>query len=191
MTLFQTGIIAPLTTVSMKNWIGLEKIFFRPFHTALIPSTASSNAFLSPSIAGLATLSITHLITSMTLENTSRKTLRTGTIILSIAHLTNFAKVLITAEATLIPGTITLSITHLRTEDRTGHTTFQVSNNQFKATTSTSDKVFAIVVKCLTIGGMTGITILITSISAANRTIAILVNGSISGDTASTIPKKS
>ena len=175
----------------MKNWIGLEKIFFRPFHTALIPSTASSNAFLRPSIAGLATLSITHLITSMTLENTSRKTLRTGTMTFSTAHLISLARLWKIAEATLTPGTITLSTTHLRTEARTGHTVFQVSNSQFNAITRTSDKIFAMVLKWLTIGGITGITILITSIRAAKSTMAIFVSGSISGDTASTIPKNS
>src|SRR5699024_9038569 len=95
------------------------------------------------------------------------------------------------AEATLTPGTITLSTTHLRTEARTGHTVFQVSNNQFRAITSTSDRIIAIVLKWLTIGGITGITILITSISAANIAIAIFDNGSISEDTAPTIPKKS
>src|SRR5699024_4623837 len=186
-----TGITAPLTTVSMKNWIGLEKIFFRPFHTALIPSTASSNAFLRPSIAGLATLSITHLITSMTLENTSRRTLRTGTMTFSTAHLMSLARLWKIAEATLTPGTITLSTTHLRTEARTGHTVFQVSNSQFRAITSTSDRIIAIVLKWLTIGGITGITILITSISAANRTIAIYVNGSLNRDTATTKLNKS
>src|SRR5699024_9687980 len=112
------------------------------------------------------------------------KTLRTGTMTFSTAHLISLARLWKIAEATLTPGTMTLSTTHLRTEARTGHTVFQVSNSQFRAITSTSDRIIAIVLKWLTIAAITHITIWITSISASNRTLTIFVHGSISRETA-------
>ena len=123
----------------------------------------------------------------MTLEKALRRTSRTGMIIFSIAHLITAAKASKIAEATLTPGTITLSTTHLRTEERTGHTVFQVSNSQFSATTRMSDRVDAREPIRSAIGGIIGMTISITSISAENSTNATLVRGSMRGVTALTI----